>query len=139
MAMDRPRKRLPTPSELRWFGLLLFAVFGLLAALVAWRFEAAGFARGLAGCGAALALLYYGVPPLRRPLYEGWMRLVTPVGWLVSHAVLAIVYFGVITPIGLVARLAGRDKLERRFAASAASYWAARPPSADTSRYLRQS
>jgi hypothetical protein len=137
--MSHPGSRAPTRSELRWFGLLLLTVFASLAALVAWRFEAGGFARGLAGTGVALALLYYALPPLRRPLYRGWMRLVTPFGRLVSQVVLAIVYFGVLTPIGVAVRAFGRDKLERRFVADARSYWTARSREADTSRYLRQS
>jgi hypothetical protein len=133
------RSRPPTQPELRWFGLLLLLLFCVLAALAAWRFEAPRAALGLAGFGAALALAYYALPPLRRPLWLAWMRAVAPLGRLVSHAVLGLVYFGVITPIGVAMRLAGRDKLERRFDPSAPSYWSARPREADPSRYLRQS
>jgi hypothetical protein len=40
----------------------------------------------------------------------------------VPGAVLAVVFFGVITPIGFVARLFGWDPLRRR-APAAESYW----------------
>jgi hypothetical protein len=131
--------RPPTRGELRWFGLLLLAVFTMIAGLVHWRLAAPRATCALLGVGAALALLYYSLPPLRRPLYLGWMHLVSPIGWLVSHAMLGLVYFGVISPIGVAMRLFGRDKLERRLVPSAASYWTQRPREIDPSRYFRQS
>jgi hypothetical protein len=67
------------------------------------------------------------------------MRLTAPLAWAVSHLVLAIVYYVIITPIALTMRLFGRDKLERRFDAAADSYWIAHPPHKSTARYFRQS
>ncbi len=134
-----PQDRGPSELELRWAGLLVFAAFGVIGGLVLWRLEALGAARVLWGIGGAFALLYYAVRPLRRPLYALWMTLTTPIGWAVSHLVLAVVYFGIITPIGSLMRLFGRDALERRLEPEAQSYWVAHDPGGDTGRYLRQS
>jgi hypothetical protein len=66
-------------------------------------------------------------PRLARPLFVGWMILASPVGWAVSRLALALLYYGVVTPLGLLLRLAGRDALGRRYEPGLASYWVARP------------
>jgi hypothetical protein len=88
--------------------------------------------------GLGLAALYYAVRPLRVPLYLGWMQLVAPVGWVVTHAVLALIFYGLITPIGGLLRLATRDRFGVRRDPSAKSYWTAHDPGGDTARYFRQ-
>ena len=88
--------------------------------------------------GLVLATLYYAIRPLRRPLYFLWMKAVSPLAWVVSNALLAAVYFLVITPIGLVVRAFGRDQLARQFERSSASYWIEETPVSDTTRYFRQ-
>jgi hypothetical protein len=132
---------IPEPSEagLRWFGLLVLLFFGLLAAVARWQFDAEIVSRCLAAAGVAFALVYYALRPLRRTLYSAWMAAVMPIGWLVSHLVLGAIFYGLITPIGAATRLLGRDRLERRFDASADSYWVERTPVRDPSQYLRQS
>jgi hypothetical protein len=133
--------RIETPSaaERRWFGAIVLAFFGLVGGVVTWRFGLSTASYVLWGVGAGLALLYYAVRPLQVPLYKGWMHLFAPIGWAVSHGILAIIYFGILTPIALCMRLFGRDKLERRFVAAQATYWSEHPPELDPARYLRQS
>lgn len=45
---------------------------------------------------------------------------------LFGRVAMAVVFFGVLTPVALVMRLSGRDPLRRRFDRDAASYWLAR-------------
>jgi hypothetical protein len=78
-----------------------------------------------------------------RPALLKWpfvlLSLVTwPIGQVVGRLAMVVVFFLVITPMGLVQRLSGRDPMGRRFDATAASYWRPRKPSAPD-RYLRQS
>ena len=49
-----------------------------------------------------------------------------------------MVYFLVITPIGLAMRLAGRDLMSRRFDPGAESYWLPHKADKDAGRYFRQ-
>ena len=76
--------------------------------------------------------------PIGTRLYHGWMLGVLPIGWTVSHVLLSIVFFGVVTPIGLALRLLGRDPLDRRFDAGASTYWRTREATPDARRYMRQ-
>jgi hypothetical protein len=61
-----------------------------------------------------------------------------PIGWVVSHVMLALIYYGVMTPIGLVMRLLGRDPLKRKLDRSADTYWEPREPIANSKRYFQQ-
>jgi hypothetical protein len=62
-----------------------------------------------------------------------------PIGWIVSHLLLGVLFFGLFTPVGLVFKLIGRDALARRYAPERASYWESKPGARDIRSYLRQS
>ncbi len=87
---------------------------------------------------AACGVLAAAAPPALRPLYIGLTLAGLPIGWVVSHVVLAAVFYLVLTPIGLVMRLMGRDPLQRRRKDEADTYWVRREPPADAKRYFRQ-
>ena len=137
--MDPDRGAPPSPQQLRWFGLLLLLFCAAVGALLGVRLGSVELAAGLAGLGLALAVLYYAVRPLRLPLYLAWMRATRPLGAAFSLLLLGAIYFLVVTPIGLAARLFGRDALGRRFDPAAESYWKRHPRPAEAERYLRQS
>jgi hypothetical protein len=132
------KNREPSARDLRVFGLLLIGFSGLLGGLVSWRFDAPRAAMGIAGAGLFLALLYHALPPLRRFIYLGWMKVTYPIGWTVSHLVLAVVFYLVVTPIGLLMRLFGRDRMHRRLDPKASTYWIPRASGVDPARIFRQ-
>lgn len=72
-----------------------------------------------------------------KPVYLGLTLATRPIGWIISHLVLALVYYGVVTPIGLALRLAGYDPLHRRFDQDAETYWEPYEPDHGPERYLR--
>jgi hypothetical protein len=76
-------------------------------------------------------------PRCIRPLYALLMLAVFPLGWVISHGVLAVLYFGLFTPLAVVFRFRGRDALQRKFCPDQDSYWQERPRP-ETRRYFRQ-
>jgi hypothetical protein len=66
------------------------------------------------------------------------MILTFPVAWAVSTLLLAIVFYGLITPLGLLFRLIGRDPLDRSFKSDKDSYWQEKPAAENSRRYLQQ-
>jgi len=128
----------PGKKELAWFGLIFLAFFGLIGGLLWFRFDRSGAARWLWACAGAVTLVYYAVPPFRRLLYLAWMYASYPIGWVMSHVVLGIVFYLVFTPIGLIMRLAGRDPMQRKFMENEGSYWKEHDPHQKPERYFRQ-
>ena len=126
--------RNPSARDLKWFGLLLLAFFAILGALARWRFDAPSGAT----VGVALSAVYYAAPPIRPWIFVGWMYAAFPIGWTISHLLMLIIYYLILTPLGLMVRLSGRDLLDRRFDPDATSYWSRRPSDRDPSSYFRQ-
>ena len=128
----------PSRASLAVFGLCWLVFFGFWGRLVAWRHPLwMPAAYGLWGApGRAVAR-----PSQRefmRILYVAMSYLAYPIGMVVSFLLLATLYFGVFTPIGLVLRLLGHDPMQRRFDCVALSYWMARRQDNDKSRYFKQ-
>jgi hypothetical protein len=128
----------PTPKDYQVFALALALFFLALQLVVGIGLGSTAAAWAIAGAGFALLALLALVPAARRPLYLGWIYAFYPLGWVVSHVVLAVVYYGVFTPIGLVSRLAGRDPLALRRVPGETSAWVDREPEVDAGRWFRQ-
>jgi ABC-type uncharacterized transport system permease subunit len=75
---------------------------------------------------------------LLRHVYVGMSYATYPVGYVVSHVVLALVYFLALTPIGLTMRLLGHDPLSRKFDPAAKSYWKQRENAKPVESYFDQ-
>ena len=73
-----------------------------------------------------------------RGVYVVWMAAVFPIGWLVSHLLLAAIYYLVITPIGIMMRVCGYDPMQRRWDRQATTYWKPRRDTDDPKRYFKQ-
>lgn len=125
MIREELRQLKTAPRDLRRFGLLVGGVF-LVLSLMLWLRHKPAFpwllAPGLALVAAGLLL-----PRALRHVYLGWMAMAFTLGLVVSTLLLAVFYFLVVTPIGLLARLAGKDFLRLKLNRQAASYWIPRP------------
>ncbi len=113
----------PSRRELRKFGLTLLVLFPLFGAFLAWRLGRVGIFYGCAGVGVGVELLVLCAPRVGVWLYKGWMGLALVLGTVVGPVVMALVYYGVLTPIALVLRARGNDPLQRRRKPTGASYW----------------
>jgi len=124
---------------LREFAGLCLAIFGGLFALSWYRHQHAPNPAGwIAG---SLAVLV-GVPGLIwpeaiRPVYVGVTALTRPIGHVFGLVLLAVVYYGVMTPLAVAFRMVGRDGLGR-YRPKSETYWVDRLPSPDVRLYLRQ-
>lgn len=131
-------ERHPSRRQLGVFGLLWLAAFGLLGWIVARRTGSTAAAGALWAAAVLAPLVGWLYPPFLRLLYLGLAYAAFPIGWVVSHLVLGLVYYAVLTPIGLVMRLMGRDSMRRAFDPAARSYWSAHRQAEQSERYLRQ-
>ena len=129
----------PSLRQLRQFAGLVVPLVGLLVvALLVGQFDRPVLATvlGVATLGLSVCGLVW--PHMIWPVYAAWMVAAYPVGWVLGHVVMAVVFYLLVTPIGLLMRLFGRDPLARRFDPGAASYWKTRRQVDDRSRYFRQ-
>jgi hypothetical protein len=122
------------PSE-RGFGLTFAAVFALLAGLLLWR----GSGAWLAAIGVAAAFLAAAVwvPGYLRGPNRLWLKVGLALHAVVNPLVMGGLFYLVITPFGVVARLLGKDFLPLRFEPQAATYWIDRRPPGPEPKSMR--
>jgi hypothetical protein len=130
--------RNPPKEMLRSFGVLLAIFVVIFGVLVWWRTGRLETGRMIWIAGGVLTVIYWLIPPVRRLVFVGWMYAAFPIGWTISHLLLAAIFYGVVTPIGWILRASGRDPLFRSFDRSAKSYWVPRERPDDIGRYFRQ-
>ena len=128
----------PSRKELKAFSLLLIVFFSIVAWLAHGKGVSPETARMIAGSGAVVGVAGLLSPGFIRIVYVVWMAAVFPIGLVVSNIVLALVFYGVVWPIGILARLTGRNALQLGFDRDAKTYWNTRQPVKDPRRYFRQ-
>lgn len=129
----------PSRSELKWFAGLWFPLFLLVVgsfSLKAGAPHSVVYAVWIGGLG--VAGLGFVVPAIIRPVFIGLSYLTFPIGFVMSIAVLAVIYFAVLSPISLLLRAFGRDSMSRRFDRAANSYWHTMARQGDADSYFRQ-
>ncbi len=130
----------PSDRDLRWFAIGQFLGVGFIAAeLWVYLFGYWKISGLMLAASAIVAISGLVLPQSIRWVYVGWMVAVFPIGWVISHLLLAAIFFGVIMPIGLILRVLGRDPMQKSFDRSASTYWISRPTEpTDSQRYFRQ-
>ena len=98
----------------REFGLIVGSVFVLLGLWWLYRGKFATAAYVLSAAGSALVLCGLVFPRLLTVPRRFWMKLAEGMSYISSRIILAVVFFLVLTPIGLVKRAMGWDPLQRR-------------------------
>ena len=113
-------------SSNRSFGLVFAAVFLLICLWPLFhREQPRWWALAAATAFALVALLR---PTLLAWLNRQWTRLGVLLGKLISPVALGILFYGMITPLGVIARLVGKDPLRLRRDPGASTYWIDRQP-----------
>jgi hypothetical protein len=129
----------PSRRECRQFAGLWVPGFLLLVGVLVWyRSGSLKAVMVLATTGLLIAGLGLLSASFGRVLYLGWMYAAYPVGLTVSFLVMAIVYFVILTPVGLGMRLLGRRPLALGFDRVTNTYWTPRLPSTKIETYFRQ-
>jgi len=128
----------PSRRELALFGLL-WLIFFAIGGIVLFRRDAP-LILAVAAWAAAVLVPAVGwlVPAWMRIVYLGMSLVTFPIGLVVSYLLMAAIYYLLLTPVGLLMRMAGRDPMNRQFDARADSYWTAREADEGIDRYFRQ-
>jgi hypothetical protein len=115
-------KQLKTgPRDLRKFGLVVGGVFAVLGLFFLWRHKS--FYPWFLTPGIVLVVAGAIVPRALKYVYIAWMAMAFVFGFVMAHVILTLFFFLVITPIGLIARISGKDFLQLKLDKSGSSYW----------------
>jgi hypothetical protein len=129
----------PKHKELRKFGIVSLIASAIIALLL-YLLKGAGFQWSAIICGIGLIIFVSSIISFRttRMIYLALILVTMPIGLVVSFLLLSIFYFLLLTPLGLIFRLIGRDVLCRKFDSTAESYWVPRRLPESLDRYFHQ-
>ena len=107
--------------EVRKFGLLFAVICGLVGGYILysdgtiWRWFFAG----------SLFFLITGLflYPVLKPVYVVWMKFAQVLAWINTRIILGIAFYLIMTPMGALLKLMGKDLLDQRIDRDAATYW----------------
>jgi len=110
--------------ELRQFGITIGVVLGLLGMWCVWRGKEGSYPLLIS------AIVFFSLgfifPLLLKPVQKLWMSLAILMGWLMTRVIITILFYLVVTPIGILARVCGKDFLNTKIDRNANSYWSPR-------------
>lgn len=128
----------PNEKKLRLFSVTALFGFGLIGLVIRLKFGLEVMPYALWGVGALTFLLGITSPRSVHLLYVILQAITLPIGWLISQIALRLMFYCVLTPLGLLFRLIGRDPLILRRPSSAETYWLEHTQRNDPSSYFRQ-
>jgi hypothetical protein len=108
-------------KELRNFGLLIGFILVLLGGLLFWKEKTSYFYALVIGFILVGTGIF--VPKANKPIYRVWMTFANIIGWIMTRVVLVVLYYLVVMPIGIAARLFGKEFLELKWERTQTSYW----------------
>jgi small basic protein len=108
-------------KELREFGLTIGAILVILGGVALWRGRC--FWPYLFTGGVLFAVLGLFLGGVLKPLQKVWMAAALVIGFFMSRLILAILFYAVITPMGLIAKVSGKDILDEKMDKGCSSYW----------------
>jgi hypothetical protein len=71
---------------------------------------------------AVLAVMAIATPMQLRPIYRIWMRFGLAIGSVISRIILGLVFFLLVTPLGIMMRSTGKDPMNRQLDSSLDTY-----------------
>ena len=121
--MEQPASK----KDLRSFGLLVGAVFGVIG-IWPLLFRGEPMRLWAAGLGSILVLLGGVLPGVLAPVHKAWMWVGHILGWINTRILLSIVFYGLVTPMGILFRLMGKDTMRQAFAQDSPTYRVLKKP-----------
>ena len=125
----------PNRVELRKFGMVMLIAGALIGGILFWKGKIS-VAIWVISAGAFIAASTVVAPAAAMLIYLAWMSVALVMGTIVSSILMFVIFFGVITPAGLLMRMFGRDGLKLR-RGEQSSHWVKIEPSSDKKTYER--
>ena len=108
-------------KDIRIFGITMGIILLIIAAFLFLK-EKDSFQLFIyiAGSFISLGLL---IPIILKPIYLVWMIFAVILGWFMTRVIISLLYYIIITPIGLFLRIIGKDLLDLKEKKNKKSYW----------------
>jgi polyferredoxin len=121
-------KEIPTDIKtLRKFGTTMGIFFVLVAAFVFWRKKEEAVIYTFAALSVFFLFFAAVVPAWLKPIQKVWMTLALLMGWVMTRVLLAVLFYGILTPIAAITRIMKKNFLDLKVEKKAPTYWKTHP------------
>ena len=108
-------------SDLRKFGITIGMISMIIAGFLFWK-ERESYQLFIS-VGVVLSALGVAIPVILKPIYWAWMIFATILGWVMTRVILSLLFFAIVSPIGFILRLFGKQFLELNWNRTNRTYW----------------
>ena len=123
-------------TDLRKFGITAGFILLIIAGLLFWK-ENESFHVFLT-IGIILCSLSIALPIILKPIFWIWMICAIVIQWIITRIILSLIYYLIITPVGLIGRLLGKQFLELKWNSNNSTYWNYRLNKSEVGNYKKQ-
>ena len=108
-------------EEIRKFGFLIGGVLIAISIFMLWKtFNQYQLVFII---GISFVLMGFFIPRILKPIYIIWMTFATILGWIMTRVILTILFYLIVTPIGLIPRIFGVKFLDLSWNDNVKTYW----------------
>ncbi len=111
-------------KDLKKFGLTVGIVLIFIAGFLLLKQKPSAIYFGITG--SILFLLAFAAPTILRPVNKVWMTFAIILGQIMTRIILLILFYVALTPLGLIAKIFGKDFIDKDKRVSKDTYWQAR-------------
>ena len=108
-------------KAIRDFGILIGIILLIIAGILFYK-ERESYELIIL-LGIAFIGLGLGMPIILKPFYLVWMNFAVILGWFMTRLILGLLFYVIVSPIGLISRLFGKEFLELKNISFNRSYW----------------
>lgn len=108
-------------KSLRKFGIVIGII--LITVVIIFLWNSVSWRVLLLTLGGILLLNGIFIPNSLKDIYKIWMGFAFALGWVVSRIILTILFVFILTPIGLLAKIFGKEFIDLNFNKKNNSYW----------------
>jgi len=108
-------------KDLRKFGLSVGIVLFIISALLFWFDKTSYLIFGIIGVSLIILAIVY--PKLLKPFNKVWMSIAIVLGWFMTKVILIILFYIILTPIGIIAKIFGKKFLNLKKDKAVNTYW----------------
>lgn len=110
-----------TDKDLKKFGITVGLIVGLIGIVLLFRGKTVYIYFVISALLLILPAIVF--PKILLPIQKAWMTLAVILGWVMTRVILSILFYIIVTPIGVISRVFGKQFLEIKSDRSQHSYW----------------
>ena len=111
-------------SDWRKFGITMGIILAVMGFYLLWKGK--NYFEYVFLLTAAIFISGLVIPSALKPVYKAWMLMSVIMGFIMTRIIMVVIFYMIVTPVGFVASIIGKNFLDMKIDKTAKSYWMVR-------------